>query len=156
MTATFTNDPAGRQIDAVRMLVGDTDCIPETDAALSDESIQWMLNNTNHLFLAAALAAETLAGQNAGTGSRNISEKRVGDLAIRYGGGGAVSDYKALAKLYRLQAARKATPYAGGISEADKDAQDADTDRVRPAAEIGMHDHRGSPGSENQRGVIEW
>ena len=39
MTATYTNQPGTRNIDTVRAEIDYKDCIPETDAQLSDEEI---------------------------------------------------------------------------------------------------------------------
>ena len=139
MTATYTNLPGTVPVDTVRFLVDDRDTIPATDAALSDEEIQYFLDQANHVLLAAADAAEAIATKYAG----DPKSKQVGDLEISYGDTGRAATYKELAASLRSRARRKvgASIYAGGISLADKKANDADTDRVDPVFTVGMHDN---------------
>jgi len=138
LTATYTNNPSGRQIDAVRFAVDDKDCIPETDAALSDEEIQYLIDSNNHILLAAASAAERIGAKY----SSDPQSKTVDDFTITYGSG-RQETYGALAKRLRAEAAKAvgAKIYAGGISKSDKDAAEADTDRVLPQFSIGMDDN---------------
>ena len=151
MSATYTNQPGIRDIDTVRFEIDDKDCIPETDAALSDEEIQYLIDTNSHILLAAAAAADAVSGLYAD----GVSKKSVGDLSIDYANGGQSQQYASLAKQLRRRAARKASGYAGGISVADKDAMRDETDRVQPVFEMGMHD---SPGTSlvGDRGVIDY
>ena len=143
MTATYTNNPSGRQIDAVRFYVDDKDCIPETDAALSDEEIQYLIDGNNHILLAAAAAAEAIGAKY----SSDPQSKTVDDFTINYGSG-RQEMYGALAKRLRRMAAvgAGAKIYAGGLSKNDKDAATDDTDRVLPSFSVNMDDHEtGNP-----------
>ena len=152
MTATYTNQPGTRAIDTVRFEIDDKDCTPETDAALSDEEIQYLIDTNSHILLAAASAADTIAALHAD----GISKKSVGDLNIEYGDGGRAVQYAAMAQTLRRRAARKASGYAGGISHDDKKAMRDDTDRVEPSFELGIHDNLGDAVNSGVRGVIEY
>lgn len=147
MTATYTNQPGTRDIDTVRMLIDDRDTIPATDAQLSDEEIQWFLDNHNHIYLAAAAAAEGVAAKYA----TDVNAKTVGDLGIVYFGQ-RVKQYKDLAKSLRSQAAKRATPYAGGLTKSEKRTFRKDSDRVQPGVRRGMHDNPGAVDGE----VLNW
>lgn len=134
MSHTFTNNPAGSNIDLLRVLLDDT---TTSASKFSDETLQWFVDNSASVWYAAAEAADTYAGVLAGKGS-----KRVGDLAVDYGG--SVGEYRAMAQRFRARGSRGAVPFAGGITRTDKDAERADTDRVGPAFSVGMHDYTGS------------
>jgi hypothetical protein len=69
--------------------------------------------------------------------------KAVGDLRLE--AQQKFQQYSTLAKSLERQGSIKATPYAGGISVADKRSVEANTDRVAPAFGVGMHDHRENP-----------
>ncbi len=147
MTATYTNQPGTRSIDTVRLLVYDRDTIPETDAKLTDEEIQYFIDANSHINLAASEAALAIAARHAAEGT----SKKVGDLMIE----GVGISYRELSKSLRLKAPRTVKAYAGGLSEAEKDAVDKDTDRPRPDFKRGMHDHERS-GQTADRGVIDF
>jgi len=135
------------------MYIDDKDTIPETDALLSDEEIQYLIDTSRHILLAAASAAEAVATKF----SDEASSKQVGDLKITYADGGQAESYKTMAKALRNRAYRRAGSgvYAGGISHADKDTQEEDTDRVQPAFSKGMDDHESS-GTTTDRGILEY
>ena len=136
MTATYTNQPGTVPIDTVRLEVDDK---VASDAVLTDEEIQYFIDNANHILLASADAAEAIATKYAG----DPKSKTVGDLELSYGDTGRAATYSELAKSLRARANRKvgASIYAGGISKADKAAQRADTDRVDPVFTVGMDDN---------------
>jgi hypothetical protein len=142
MTATYTNNPAGRPIDTVRYEIDDKDCIPETDAVLSDEEIQYLIDSNNHVLFAAADAAEAIGAKYAS----DPSSKDVGDFKLSYPGDGRSGTYAGLAKRLRARAAKKAgsSLYAGGISKTDKAAMETDSNRVQPVFKIGMDDNETS------------
>ena len=135
MTATYINDPENRPIDTVRFEVDDRDT---DNAALSDEEIQYLIDNSNHILLACAAAADAIGAKYAS----EVESKQVGDLRIAYGSGGVAASYGALAKMLRLRAVRKAgaSLYAGGLSKAAKTTVALDTDRVQSEFTVGMDD----------------
>lgn len=123
----YTNDPANKPSDQVRLLVGDTGTTPD----LTDEDIAFfLLDENDDTRRAAARAAEALAALY----TKVAAEKRVGPLTLiqsaRF-----TSKSMEFMKLARLlwNRARRAGPYAGGISRADKAANVTNSDRVRPA-----------------------
>lgn len=127
MAWSYTADPTNRPIDAVRFLIGDTD---STDQLIQDQEIQWFLLN-EPVIRAAARAAEAIAAKF----SRK-ADKRVGDLWLELSQ--RAKQYRELAGELWEQAGGKSpnlalAPYAGGISRADKDSVEEDSDRVRPA-----------------------
>lgn len=125
MSATFTNNPAGSNRDLVRILVNDT------TGRVSDEYIAYTLTSEPNVWYAAALCADTIAGQFSQSG-----DLTVGDLTIRR----SISEYRGLAKTLRARGTRGAVPFAGGITVSDKEVERSDADRVPPAFSIGMHD----------------
>ena len=151
MSATYTNQPGTRDIDTVRFEIDDKDCTPETDAAISDEEIQYLIDNNNHILLAAAAAADAVAGKY----SDSPASKKVGDLSITYDAGGIAATYTSLAKSLRRRAAVKvgSKVYAGGLSKADKKTQELDTDRVQPVFTMGQDD---SDSRTEERGLIDY
>lgn len=131
MSFTYTGTPdtttSQGRLDAVRLLVKDH--VESTHVFEDDEILFFLTQNGNSIYRAAADAADQLAGGEAGS-------KSVGDLSIT---NSAVA-WMDIARAYRRKAALGAIPYAGGISKADKDAYEADTDRVEPAFTRATHE----------------
>jgi hypothetical protein len=124
-----------RPIDRVRFEVADRDT---ATAKLSDEEIQYLIGDSNHILYAAAAAAEAIGGQSAS----GLASKSVDDFTLSFPSGD-LGSYSALADALRKRAARKAggSLYAGGLSKTDKAAMETDLDRVQPAFSIGMDDN---------------
>ena len=143
MTATYSNDPAGRQIDEMRFLIDDKDT---DNALLSDEEISYLIGSYRHIYLAAAAACSQIAGTYANTPESN----QVGDLQISYGAGGVPMSYEARARELRgmLRQVGRVKPYAGGLSKSEKKTDRADTDLVQPAVTIGMTDSDTTQGED--------
>jgi hypothetical protein len=118
-------------ISKVRRLIGDTD---STDYRLLDADITAILSDNNgDDYKAAAEAARSIAAQLAMQEDVKISETSLS-------GSNAYLNMIKLAESLEKQAARSfAIPYAGGISKADKEAREADTDRVAPAFTRALH-----------------
>lgn len=57
MARTYSNNPAGRPIDAVRLQIGDTN---NSDMALSDEEVEYFLSTGGSSIRAAILAVNAL------------------------------------------------------------------------------------------------
>ncbi len=134
---SYGGDPANSNTDAVRALLRDT----STSAPLlTDNEVSWLVADYPSVHYAAAAGADMIAGGK----TESVTLKRVGDLTLQKGGSkvGIAMEYRSLAKQLRLTAAtRGVKPYTGGISIADKDSIEGDTDWDRPAAKIGMHDY---------------
>lgn len=76
MTWTYSGDPSDSDVDAVRFLVGDTDT---TDQLLTNEEIQYLVDEQGSAHTAAAAAANAIAAKF----SRKADEsKSVGDLSL--------------------------------------------------------------------------
>jgi len=148
MTATYTNQPGVRDIDTVRFEINDKDCTPETDAKLSDEEIQYLLDTNSSPLYAAAAACDGLAAQWAAAPTSKI----VGDLQLSYG---SVANLTSLGKRLRSRAARRVTGiYAGGLTKTDKDTMETDRDRVQVTMPAGRDDHQANRHSEE--GMIDY
>lgn len=133
---SFTYDPkqlATSSFMQVRMMIGDTDT---NDQMLQDEEIQYALTQCATAVSGAASCCRTLAAKF----SRQV-DSAIGDLRASF----SQKYDHFIALSYQLDA--KATeqgagmPYAGGISEADKEQQQEDPDRVPPQYAIGMTDN---------------
>ena len=140
MTASYTNDPTNRPIDRVRLEINDRDTIPETDALLTDEEIQYYIDTHSNILLAAAAAADQLSAQFAG----DPMVKKVGPLAIEYGMESKSLTFKLVAMRLRAQVARRghANLFAGGLSKAAKRTERAKPDKVQPSFTIGQDDNK--------------
>lgn len=129
---TYSGDPAASTKDAVRHLLGDTD---ERDQKLSDQEIEWEIAQGGAVRTIAARASKALAARYGAA----PSDKKIGDLSITYGQ--RADWFMGLAAELSEESAVYAIPRAGGISQADKAAVEADTDRVAPSFSRGMFDH---------------
>lgn len=123
MTWTYAGNPAASNTAAVRFEIGDTD---SNDQLITDEEIAYLLTQNGTVSLAAVAACEAIAAKF----SRMV-DKAVGDL--RLSASQKSEQYLKLAQtLKRKGALKNAMPYSGGISIADKQANENDTDRVPP------------------------
>lgn len=135
----YSGDPAHCAICDVRALVGD---IVNNDQLVPDELITAAVTSTGNNYLAAARMAEHLAMRFAREADTTINDgsgaSRTNSLSQR------AAAFRAMAKELRASASSTsnvaAMPWAGGISVADKEARESDTDRVAPSFTIGMHD----------------
>jgi hypothetical protein len=124
MTWTYSGDPASSTKDAVRFLVGDTS---EDAPELSDEEVLWLLASEGGVERAAARGAEALASKNA-----SLIDKSIGAASIS--ASQRFEHYRQLAsRLWASATTLVAVPWAGGINESDKSAQESDPTRIAPA-----------------------
>ncbi len=130
-------------MDTVRHLINDKNVTSSTDALLTDEEIQFHVDSEPHIYIAAAEAAIAAASKYGAA----ETVKQVGDLRREFGNpGGRVAQYHEIAKRLRANAYRGVTPFAGGLSKAEKQTGRQDTDRVDPVFTVGQHDHEGTRG----------
>jgi hypothetical protein len=122
----------------VRRLIGD---VITTDQQLGDAEILFALANRPSIYGAGADCCRDIAAQY----SRKV------DVITAGAGGSLKTNYSAQSKAYLDMAIRLDTmaitrsgtvPYAGGISIADKQVNEQDTDRVAPQFNIGMEDNQ--------------
>lgn len=126
--APDTTTAAGKR-DAIRILIGDTDT---TDQLLSDEAISFFIGQEPGVYHAGAQAASAIAATFA-----RQADKAVGDL--RLSASQQAIAYRELAKDLKRRAVSTAGIWSGGISIADKQAREDDTDRAFPFFSRRLH-----------------
>lgn len=117
LPATYTNDPAGRDIDKVRFLARDH---VEGRMLVSDSEIEWLLSTEANAYMAAAMVCEQMA-------ERTLRSKTVGDMTLTFN----VRDLQS-----RAQELRSRGGFAGAVPTAASAA--AGTERY---FRLGMHNH---------------
>lgn len=116
--------------DKVRLLTGDTDT---ADELLVDAEINLITGQSGSIWSMAADACLAIASKF----SRH-ADQTVGSLSYDFSQ--RAEQYKMRALDLRRRAVALVTPWAGGISIADKQTQEDDSDRVRPAFARGQHE----------------
>lgn len=139
MTWTYVPDFTLNR-DKVRLLIGDTDT---NNQLLTDEELCFLeseFGSATNVYSTALAAIDVAMVEVA----RKASSKSVGPLSISYSN--RMSDLSAARARIAALVTRKAspTPYAGGISVADKDANESDDDNVAHSFRIGMFDGGGA------------
>jgi len=135
---TFTYTPGDTSsATRVRLLIGDTDPDAPLQQRLENEEITDLLTISGGYRAAAAAAADALAGKFA----RLASSKRMGQASLEWR---RFEQLTSLAKTLRSSVSLAAVPFAGGISVAQRDTLDQDTDRVTPSFQKGMLDNPSS------------
>lgn len=123
----YSDNPNGRVSDAIRLMVGDISTSTAREFLSDNAYTYFYAQSSNNVFLAAQLACQSLGSLFTST----VIEKKVGDLWLKKNPDMA-SAYARLAAQFGAQALSTVSPSAGGISNADKRAAEADSDRVRP------------------------
>lgn len=138
MTFTYTGDPSASDLEAVRFLVGDTTALTEL---LSDEEIQFLLDEIGSVDYAAVRAATAIAAKfarfvNVRTGavSKNLSDQMQHylDLAKRL---------QTRAEQGGLDGTGTGPPIFTALSKSDKREDRLDSDLVQPQFRIGQDDN---------------
>lgn len=136
---TFTYDPDDLATDdatKVRFLIGDT---VEAKALLSDEEITFLLDQYAPGIYGPAIAAIDIAIINL---ARLLETKSVGPLSLGYGDRSKkMADARARLVALSLKG-ESPLPYAGGISVADKEIDEDDSD-ISKGFKVGMMDNPG-------------
>jgi hypothetical protein len=125
---TYTGSTVGLR-NQIRWVIQDTQA---ARPLMVDAEIDWAQTLEENQYMAAALCCEILVAR-----AGNTSSKRVGALAITYD----VEFYRGLAAVLRGRGMSHQTPYCGGISIADKLAQQDDSDWVPVRFFRGMFDN---------------
>lgn len=140
MTWTYnTAQLATSTLYQVRHLTGD---VLTTDQKLADEEIALHLTlRSGNVYRAAADACRAIAARM----SSQVDQSQ-GDLSNSYSQRARAFADRAI-ELEALAStvgsgAFMSLPYAGGISQADKDTAETNSDRVEPQFKIGMQDYR--------------
>lgn len=123
MAFTYTDDPENVARDAVRLLVGDTD---SSDPLLSDAEVAFYLSeNGSNNYRAGSEACKAIAAKLA-----RLPDLKTGRVTIS--NSDRAKAFLDLADKLARKALSFVAPYAGGISKADKETQEENTDRVEP------------------------
>lgn len=125
------DDSLATEKDQVRFLIGDTD---ENEQLASDGEIAWALTN-NPVYAAAAIIAESIAAVFA-----RKADFTSGDESVKCSQ--VAENYAKKAAELRKRSVRSASvsPYMGGKSIAEKEAQSDNSDLVQPYFKKGMFD----------------
>lgn len=129
--APGTSTPDERR-DAVMLNVGDTD---DKAMMLTDEAYDFFLSQAGDDILAAAINAARAIAANFARQARVSHGPSSVDPTKR------ADHFFELANKLEEELGLTADADAGGISIADKELTEADTDRVRPAFRVGMDDN---------------
>jgi hypothetical protein len=123
MSWTFENDYSLDR-DKVRLLVGDTDT---NEQLVADEAIAWALTEEGSIYLASATIAESIAS----TFARKV-DFTSGDESMKCSQ--MAENYMKKATDLRKRANKKTfvSPYAGGLSKAEKLDSSQSDDLVKP------------------------
>lgn len=143
MTATYSGNPSASDKDAVRYLVGDTNV---SSAKVTDEEIAFTLVEQPNVYRAAALVARSLAAKYSSAVNMSLDGASIS-------AGSRAQNYLTLAENLERQARKSATfailPYAGGLSFAEQETNELDTDLKQPAfTREMMHFNPSDPGDE--------
>lgn len=138
MTWTYVS-PTTSEKDAVRFLLGDTD---SDDQLIQDEEIIFLLDERGNRYYAAADAAEQIAARF----TREVNHSADG---LSWSGSSLQTQFFELAERLRGMGRRSRrsgfAPYAGGLSKAERDHDDAIQDLEKGHFRSHMHDNdRGS------------
>ena len=132
MTWTYSYVDLTTSLNKVRLTIGDTD---SGDPLLTNEEIQFRIDNEATIWSAAASCADDIAAKF----SRQV-DKSVGDL--RLSASQKVTQYRDLAMSIRSRKGLlHALPFAGGISVTGKETHEEDEDLVQPDIRRGIHDN---------------
>ena len=131
MTFSYDNTNINDDVSRVRFLTGDT----VSPGDNSDEEIAFLLSVSGNYQNAALMAARAQLSKFA-----RLADVAVGDLKITYSA--RVKAWLEVIAQLDLQISKlvPTTIYSGGLSQADEDLDDLDTDLKSTIFEYGIHD----------------
>ena len=129
----YTGAPSSVTADELKLLIGDLSTSSSGELLKSAECT-YFLTAYGSARAAAPHAARAVAAMFADQVGKSVGDLRL-DAQQKF------EHYSTLAKSLERQVTMTATPYAGGISIAAKQAVEQDTDRVAPAFRVGLHDN---------------
>ena len=126
------NGDSNSTLYQLRLLIGD---VKASDKQFEDEELVWFRSQRQSIYGAAAMACRALS-------SKLSREVDTVDKDIRTTLSARARSYSRMADDYEAKASTVGPmPYAGGIRYSDKSRKVDDTDRVRPAYNIGMQEN---------------
>jgi hypothetical protein len=137
MPATYSGDPSESNKDEVRYLVGDTggsEFDERGEFFLSDAEVRYAVSNAGNNKQAALACAKRIKNRLAKEADADVGDGSV-DFSQRFDNIGEVIE-----ELEKEVSLEGLNPYAGGISESDKDTVEDDNDRVEPFFVRGQFD----------------
>lgn len=127
----YGSDPSGSNLDAVRLLIGDTDF---NDQLLQDEEINFFIAQEGSINGAASRSCEAIAAKFS-----RLCDEKLGQASVTYSQ--KSEQYMLLAEQFRdRDEVSLVCPVAPSISVDDKRTQELDDDRVTPS--FTTHKHR--------------
>lgn len=128
----YTGKPSVRQIDRVRLLIGDTD---SADQLLTDDEISWLLELHGSLNRTASESARAIAAKYARLMNRSIGGLSA-DFSAKY------RQYMELAdSLLSKEETSPVSPFISGYRRSEKEARELDIDRETTFGRKGVHDN---------------
>ncbi len=140
MSWTYSGDPAGSDLDAVRFEIGDT---IDLDPLLQDNEILHALNLESTVLRAAVRCCEALARKFA-----RQADSKLGPLDVK--ASQRALAYERLAQQLRSRIASSNAPYLGGLSKAEQQLDAQNTDLKKPAFRRGIMDNPASLGEAGE------
>ena len=139
MAFTYTTDPENVPLDALRLLVSDTD---DHNQLLQDAELSYFLSTSSSIKAAAAQACRALATQFS-----RMADEVTGQVEVRWQQRAA--EYAKRAKDYEDEltsiGSKNPDVFTGGTSLADVAARNANTDRTPDTFSMGQTDNLQSP-----------
>lgn len=128
----YTGDPSTRNIDAIRLLIGDTD---STDQLITDSEVQYLLTRHGSVNRTASEACRVIAAKFARLMNRSIGGLSA-DFSAKY------NQYMQLAdSLISKEETEPVSPFSSGWSRSAKESRETDTDRETTFSRKGVHDN---------------
>jgi hypothetical protein len=132
---TYDGDPSGSNTDAVRDLTGQNSS--SDDVTVSDNFITWALaQRGSNVFRASALVCEALASKYAAQPTRET----VLSQGLTWGDRAKAFRERAR-ELSREVLLSGVSLHVGGMSKAEQDTDEKDSDLRQPQVTLGMHDN---------------
>lgn len=138
MTWEWSGDPSTSSKDAIRFLIDDID---EANQKMSDEGLLWLLSQESDVYLAAALACDTLAARY----RAHVQSKSVGGLSISYGDlAGQYADQAAALRARAAEMSAIPVPISTAQSVDGKDQRASNLDLNLTPFKLDMHENHGT------------
>jgi hypothetical protein len=156
MAWTYGGDPSANAKDAIRFLIGDTDT---TDQLLSNEEILWVnteasgtSTGVNALYDAAYRCCLTIASKLA-----RLADKQIGDLNVKFSQK-AQGYLTQAAHFNSLAVSQNFTPipYAGGITDSDKEIDQDNSDLFRGWFSSGQFQNIANGGGIQEQSGVQY